>query len=161
MQAGLVIVWAWSIGALVVTVLCAYCAIRFLIKAHKYSIVQENLVKLVEKRTREKYNAIATLPQQEFGNFLAISFAKMLELKSASQISEVDPEAEEKLYAEATAALIDYLGPDTIDAIDYYYGDDYIHRWAKASYMLLIKRGISKNIIKKETQFETTAKHLI
>lgn len=161
MQAGLVIVWVWTLIAVVVAFIAAHVAVRFMLKARDYAKTQEKLTKLVEKRVRDKHNAIATLPPKELGDFLANLFGKMLELKSASQVSELDPVAEERLYAEATAALMKYLGPETIDAIDYYYGDNYINRWAESSYMLLIKRGIAKNIIQKETQYETTSRNLM
>lgn len=161
MQSGLVIVWVWAIGALLVGLVAAAVGVCFMIKAHKYSVMQEKIVKLVEKRTREKYNAIATLPPKEFGDFLSTMFAKMLEVKSASQVSDADPKADELLYTEATGALIDFLGPETVAAIDYYYGNNYIYRWTKSSYALLHKRGITPKIIAKEIQYETAAKNMI
>lgn len=161
MQSGLVITWAWAIGALVVGLVAAAVGVCFMVKARKYCIIQEKIVKLVEKRTREKYNAIATLPPKEFGDFLAVMFAKMLEIKSASQVSEADPKADELLYTEATGALIEFLGQETVDAIDYYYGANYIYRWTKSSYALLHKRGLTVKIIAKEMQYETAAKNMI
>lgn len=161
MQSGLVITWIWAVGMLLVGLVSAAIGILFMIKAHKYATMQEKVTKLVEKRTREKYNAIATLPPKEFGEFLTTMFAKMLEIKSASQVSDADPKADERLYIEATGALIEFLGPETIDAIDYYYGADFIYRWTRNSYALLSKRGITTKIILKEMQYESAAKNML
>lgn len=161
MQSGLVITWVWAVGMLLIGLASAVIGVLFLIKARKYAIMQEKVTKLVEKRTREKYNAIATLPPKEFGEFLTTMFAKMLEIKSASQVSDADPKADERLYIEATGALIEFLGPETIDAIDYYYGADFIYRWTRNSYALLSKRGITTKIILKEMQYESAAKNML
>jgi len=160
MISGLVILYAWGVLLLVAAGLLAYLAFRFFIKARRYAKMQEDLVKVVEKRVREKHNAIATLPPKEFGEFLTTAFAKMLELKCSSQISEVDHEAEEKLYSEALAALYKYLGEETVAAIDYYYGKDYIYRWGENAYALLSKRGITQQIIKNDMRYEAAAKNM-
>lgn len=100
-----------------------------------------------EKKLQEKYNQIASLPPKELDAYLAVIFAKHLELNSASYVSSNDYEAKNKLFLRASADTVLFLGEGTIDAINYRYGNDYVYHWCEMTYKMLENRGLLTSII--------------
>ena len=85
-------------------------------------------------------NKIAELPPDELSAYLNNIFFQQLELVADSKISTMDHAALEKLYGRSLVELINYLGEDTIDAIDSYYGNDYVQKYTKLIFEVMEKR---------------------
>lgn len=101
-------------------------------------------------RTEEKYNKYASMPIEELDGVLMTLFACHLETASLTDVSENDPGAALSLYSVASENLLEYLGQETVDAIDYYYGKNYIVRWCELRYQLLENHGIVSRAVRKE-----------
>ena len=149
MFAGIFILYAWGIGLLAFSVVMCIIGCKFILRARKYKKMQEDIVKKVEVRTRKEYNKIATMSPKDLGEYLSTVFARVLELEAATHVSEKDHDAAERLYGYSVASLCTYLGPETIAAIDYYYGANYVQRWSYHTFRLLSNRGIITAIINK------------
>lgn len=155
----LVTVATWTLflySAILFAVLVAMVAlsIGFYRRAKRYAKLQEMLTKRLEKRLQNKYNRIATLEPKDLGAFLTKAYAQSLELAAIANTSENDPDAQEVLSVAALATLRKYLGEDTVEAIDYYYGSDYLGRWTMQVFRLLENRGVLPTIIKQELTAE-------
>ena len=161
----------------VVLSLCILAASMFISwilinKSRRYKALQKALLQEVERRTRCEYNKIGTLNPPELMKYLSQIFSRCIELEASSRVSERDPIGSERLYALAVSRLIDYLGPETMDAIDYYYGGgytadgseeeprSYVERWASLMYPLLMSRGIIKGVVNSEIRYEQVASSL-
>ena len=125
-----------------------------------YHLIQLNIdarehVKMIKERTAKQYNKFIGLSPDELDQFLAKIYSFELELAAVSNISEKDPSAEEKVYETAKEAVLDYLGSETISAIDYYYGTGYVIRWCELRFRYLENTGILKQIIDKNANART------
>ncbi|MCM1230270.1 MAG: hypothetical protein NC489_09055 [Ruminococcus flavefaciens] len=147
MLGGSITLLVWSGIFLAMTITVSIFACRFLLSARKTRQEAEKMIKLTEQRLQKQYNRIATLPYDEFQQYMISSFAKSLEIVSYREVSKSDPDGTVTLYTLAVAEMIEYMGLETVDAIEYYYGKDYIHRWTLLSYELLEKRGVITNVI--------------
>lgn len=157
---GLIVGYIWLGILFIVLVGLNYCSVKFLLQTKKMKADAIKALQRNEKKLQDKYNQIASLPPVELDRYLSNMFAKCLELNSAAYVSDNDHEAREKLYARATADMLAYLGTETIDAINYRYGTDYIYRWCEINYKLLENRGTLVSIINKTTYAETIANGL-
>lgn len=117
--------------------------------AYKTKTKAEDYAKKIKTRTDNKYNKYISLTPSELDARLSVIFSQQLELISLTKISEKDPDAAPLLYALAVERVIVYLGPETIEAINYYYGEGYVIRYCETMYKLLENRGIITNIIEK------------
>ena len=161
MISGLVISYIWAAVIFVVGIILMVCGFIFMKHARRYKKMQEELVKKVEIRTKKEYNKIALMSPKDLNTYLTQTFAKMLEVESQAHISEKDFEATTKLFAYSLAALVDFLGPETIDAIDYYYGKDYVQRWAQYSYRLIEARRLTDSVVNKAMIYESLTNHMV
>ena len=169
MNRGVILIAGIYIGTIMMCTVCLfalsliflYYSMILLKRAREYKKKQEELTKMVEKRTREKYNKIALLEPPQLITYLTSIFSKMLELSAVTHISDKDHGAAEKLYGYALAETIAYLGKDTLDAIDYYYGKDFIYRWSYSSYRLAETRGYISRIITKEATHENLLSNMM
>ena len=159
---GIVIVlYIWAAGLIAFGLAFSYIAFRYFKKGKEYHEAQEDLLKATEIKTKKEYNKIATLPFKEFTDFMIVTFARMLILASDANVSEnPGPNAHEELYAQALARLIDYLGVETVAAIEYYYGKGYISRWCKEAYRYLENISVATSIIQKERDVSSVARRL-
>lgn len=161
MLSGSITLFVWAGIFLIMDIVVFVYAIRFLLSAQKTKEDVEKMAKVAEIRLQRQYNKIATLPYDEFNSYMIATFSKAMEVVANREISKSDPDGDVSLYALATAEMVKYIGPETIEAIEYYYGKDYITRWSLLSYEMLEKRGIIKAIIiSKEARSETIAKML-
>lgn len=123
-------------------------------KLFKYAITKVEDAKKeadsIKKRTEEKYNKYAAMSVEELDNVLMLLFASHLETASLTDVAENDPNAAIKLYEKAVEQLTIYLSEDTISAIDYYYGKNYISKWCKLHFQLLENHGVISRIISKD-----------
>lgn len=159
----IVTLFIWAVIALAIAIWCLYMGVRFLKVAREEKHTAETFVKETEVRTKKEYNKIATIKQSELNTLLAVTFARKLVLCSDQDISEKDPDAHEALLAHAQSAVIKFLGEETVAAIDYYYGKDYIHRWCHDAYLGLEHDMIASSIIKKEQgrDVKSVARHIL
>ena len=137
----------WGVSLIGIGAVVIFWGIRFLKTAKAIKKDTEIAAMVADKRLRDQYNRIATLPVTEFHNFLATMFSRCMETMTDQEVSTKDPNGKLVLYTKALEDLLLYLGPETISAIDYYYGKDYIIRWASNAFKLLEKRGIVKTMI--------------
>lgn len=161
MISGLVIAYIWAVVMLVAGAAMCLCGIILIKHGRRYKKMQEDLVKAVEIRTKKEYNKIALMSPQDLSAYLTQSFAKMLELESQASISEKDPDATTKLFAVSLAALLRFLGDETVAAIDYYYGKDYVQRWAEYSYRLIEARRLTDSVINKNMPYENLTGNMV
>ena len=78
-----------------------------------------------EKLETLKENKIAALPEKDLRTYLLTYLCMFLEIESAAYVSKNDPKAVKVLYATAKASLDKYLGESTLEAIRYFYTEDY------------------------------------
>lgn len=138
----------------------ATMAVKLFVRGRKYRNDAKKYAEKMKARTDAKYNKYIALTPQELDERLGVLFAAQLELCSVSAVAETDPEAIGKLYALAVAGLLNYIGPESIAAIEYYYGSNYVVRWCELKYKLLENRGILSKIIDKEMYLDKIAKEL-
>lgn len=161
MIAGGVTLIIWGAMFLIMAIVVFIAACVFLHVAKEHQEEAEKFVRAIETRTRKEYNKIATLSVKELHDFLITIFAKSLELVSYKDVSKHDPDGTVTLYSLALNEFLEMLGPTTISAVEYYYGEGYLTRWALMSYKLLEKRGVVTGVIDhKETQSGTIARAL-
>ena len=107
----------------------------------------------VKQQTDLQYKKLISLTPRELDEYLGLLFGYFLELNSEARVSEKDPDANVKLYANTLSSMLEYVGDETIQALDYYYGDSYVEKWCQLRFMLLENRRIASKIINKEYDF--------
>lgn len=160
MVSGIIIGIFWIVILIFALCCLIVTAIRYVIRAREYHNEAKELVKKVEKRTQMNYNKIVSLTPAELHTYLSNIFLQTLELASDGAVVENDPEAVERIYTIASANLIKYIGPETYDAIDYYYGKHYLIRWARQVFDILESRGVIEKIIRKEMNADAAVSRL-
>lgn len=150
---------------LLVLIIMFICFLQMSIRlAHKMIELKKSINKYAElqkKRIDQSFNKFITLSPDELDKRLSTIFADQLELASATSVSEKDPNASVILYAKAFEGSIIFLGQKTIDAINYYYGDNYVIKWFETAYKILENRGLVSKIIQKEIYADVIRKELI
>lgn len=101
-----------------------------------------------------QYKKIISLTPKELDEYLGIVFGYFLEVNTVSRVSEKDPDASVKLYANTLSSMMSYIGEENIEALDYYYGSDYLSKWCELRYALLENRRILSPIINKTYSFD-------
>ena len=107
----------------------------------------------IKQQTDMQYKKVIQFTPKELDEYLGLLFGYFLELNSEARVSEKDPDANMKLYANTLSSMLDYLGDESIEALDYYYGTSYIEKWCQLRYMLLENRRIVSKVINKEYDF--------
>lgn len=105
----------------------------------------------IKKYTSMEQNKYASMTLSELEPVLQSLYSQQLSIISAQLISENDPNARDILYAKSLEAMITYLGPETIEALDYYYGKNFITRWCETKYFLLENAAVISEIIDNKT----------
>lgn len=127
-------------------------AVLFLQNARQAHKEAQLFVQTVEERTRKEQNKIASLSVEEFHTFITRMFSRMIELSASANVSIKDPDVYERLYGFSYKRLEDYLGEDTLAAIRYHYGDNYLSEFCRTSFMLLAtRRGLSSIVTDRAT----------
>ena len=108
----------------------------------------------MKKRTDMQYKKLISLTPSQLDEYLGMIFGYFLELESVTKISEQDPDGATKLYAGVLKRMFDYIGTDTVEALDYYYGTGFLERWCEVRYSLLENRRILSPILKQTYAFE-------
>lgn len=151
----------WICALLLILILLSWGAVKIFLSMIDMKKKLKKYVQLIKERTNMQYNKYIALSPQDLNSLLCTIFAAQLELSSTTQISELDPDRAAKLYLHATEGMIAYIGKESIDAINYYYGKDYIFRWCEMKYRLLENHGVIKRVIAKEMYSEAITKELI
>lgn len=137
----------WLVGLMVlagsVLMICIKLA-YLLIQRNKQAKLQSAQTK---KRIEEKYNKIASLSPSEFDSYMTGLLSMMIQIVNDADISDRDPDAENKLYFHVLERLMVYLGTDTIQAIEYFYGKNYLTRWIQLRYTYLYKTTALQKLI--------------
>lgn len=154
-----VLFWGLIVLVLAVGILVAN------VKLFWYLIERNKLAKahvmMVKQKTELKYNKIATMDPSELDDYLIKLFSMQIQITTDADISENDPNAEGKLYFKTAERIIRYLGPETVEAIEFYYGANYIVRWCEMHYMYLNKNNRLLDLIKtKNSSADTIADDL-
>ena len=161
MLSGSITLLIWAGIFFIMSIVTFVFGCLFVASARRYNAEAEKMVKAAELRIQRQYNRIATMPYGEFNDYIIASFAKSLEIVSYQDISKLDPDGAVTLYALAVEQMLKYIGDETIEAIEYYYGKEYITRWTLLAYQLLEKRGIITAVIsQKQMKAESIIKSL-
>lgn len=146
----LILFGIWECILLICTIWLCNINIKLFKAAKKKKKDADTYAANIKLRTDEKYNKYISLTPDELDKRLATIFSAMLELSSVIYVSEKDPSRAEILYTKATERLLIYLGNDTINAIEYYYGKGYVVRWCELQYQLLENHGELSKILEKQ-----------
>lgn len=114
-------------------------------------------IELIEKRTAEKYNKLAAMSQPELDSYLTKTYSVVLEITCATLISGNDPDAMDKLYGNSLIRMLEYIGQESIDALDYYYGKGYVDKWCELRYAFLENSGVIHTLIDRVATSTTVA----
>ena len=133
--AGIALIWALlililSLGFLVANIKLFW----YLIQRNKLA---KDHIKMVKRSTEVKYNKFAMMAPSELDQYLLKLFSMYIQISADNDVSDRDHNATEKLYFNVATRIITYLGPDTVSAIEYFYGDNYIMRWCELQFIYL------------------------
>lgn len=143
-------IWALILVVILIGLIAANIKLLyFLIARNKLAKAH---VQMVKQQTELRYNRIATMKPEELEAYLSTIFAKMVSLAYDADVSDKDPDIAGKLFFKSTERMITYLGSETIDAIEFYYGKDYVFRWCQLNYTYLSKSGVVQKILKEGTK---------
>lgn len=145
----LIFVLIWCIVALVILIVSCYWGIRFMLYRKSLLKKAHDDYEKVKESTQNKFNKVATLSPRELNIYLSKLYSIALILQSVTDISEKDTMSAEKLLASSIAKMLSDLRPETVSAIDYYYGNDYVITWCASQYRYLENLGILSAIIAK------------
>ena len=121
----------------------------------KLQSIEDQIRKEAQELHQKHENKITSLPPDQFFLYIANIYSKILELESAAHETTKNPNAGVDLYARTLAALEAYLGDETVEAIEYYYGKNYLGKWSSQCYRLLENRGMLPGIIEGHSSFES------
>lgn len=158
---GVVAVYIWAIILLILGAGLIFIGLLYWIKARRILEIAKKSAELVEKRTNMKFNRIATMTTHELDQYLADIYSMVLEINSVSNVSEKDPKCNQNLYAYSITSMYEYLGSDTIDAIEYYYGKNFITKWCEYRYRILENRGILVRILSREVTADGIRQNIV
>lgn len=128
---------------------------EFLDKAREEKKLMEVNHKKLDQLVQNKYNRVALLNISEFDQYMTKVFSMCMELATKESVSEKDPDAAVKLFAKTLERVEVYLGTETITAIDYFYGKDFLIRWCEMRFNLLNSRMYLPKIIDKSIYAES------
>lgn len=148
---GALTVCIWGLFLSIVLGILIYLNIQLLYYLIKRNKLAKDHIRMVKLETERKFNKIATMSPDELDAYLSKIFAMTVARAFDTDVSDKDPDVASKLYFKTSERLVNYLGPETIDAIEYYYGKEYIIRWCEMHYMYLTRNGTIAKIIKTGT----------
>lgn len=151
----------WGVVLLVIGGVVITFGVKFFLAAKQYKEDMEKSAEIADKRLRKGYNRIATMEVEKLHSYLSTIFTRCLEITIDKDISKKDPDAVVALMPLAEEQMMLYLGDETIEAIEYYYGLNYIHRWVELSYRILEKRGIISSWISDRSMRSDIAEKVI
>ena len=160
MVGGMVLSILWLVTLCVILAFLCGQVVRLIYHLIKLNQQAKQHMLDVKNRTEEKYNKYISLTPQELDDRLINIFALQLELSAVSDISEKDPDAPGLLYGHALEGMMRFIGNHSIDAIDYYYGEDYISKWCEMHYRILENRGVLSKIITRQVYADAIAREL-
>lgn len=149
MYGQIIVLTIWLLIGILITLGLIYAALKLFWFAYKTKCAAEDYAKKIKTRTDNKYNKYISLTPDELDQRLSLIFSQQLELVSLTKISEKDPDAPSVLYALALAEVLKYIGEESLRAIDYYYGDNYVVKFCETTYKLLENRSVISNVIAK------------
>lgn len=101
----------------------------------------------VQHSVQIEYNKIATMKPEDLDNWLDKIFTSCIKMSIAAHYTPKDPINGETVYAHALVEMIKYIGPTTEEAINFFYGTDYIYRWCEMQYKLMDQTGTLSKLI--------------
>lgn len=143
----------WGVVILIISGGFLYFAIRYYKKGKLYHDQQKALLVEAERRVKLQYNKIAAMTPSQLTNYIGGIFSRYLELNGELG-SDKDNLAVERLFTSTLSDTLVYIGEDTLEAIEYYYGDQYVEKWAKLAHQLLEKRRKLGGVVRGETSYE-------
>lgn len=149
--------YVFGIFLLILGIAAYITGIRFLIHCRNMKLDMLKKLEKFDKQVKRNYNKIAALSVFELDNYLGQIYSICLDLAAAEAVSNKDPNAAVILYAKSLEKIQLYLGEDTITALDYFYGKDYLIHWCETRYSLLNTKKVLNGIIER-TQSTVTIK---
>ena len=143
----LIVAYVFGLFLLILGIIAYITGIRFLLHSRDMKKKMLKQLEQFDKRVKKNYNKVAALTVFELDQYLGQIFSICLEAASAEAVSDKDPNAAVILYAKALEKLQVYLGEDTIAALDYFYGKDYLIHWCEIRYSLLNTKKVLSGII--------------
>lgn len=128
-------------------------------KGKEYHDMQKLLLQESELRVKYQYNKIACLSPKELTDYIGNIFSRYLELVG-EQETKNDPEVIQRMYANALARTLEHIGDETVLAIEYYYGSQFIEKWSELAMLLLEKRRKLGQIMDDEIQYPDILSYL-
>lgn len=125
----------------------AYLLIQGIVYVKRRYKEIDNYRNTVQHAVQIEYNKIATMKPEELDIWLDKIFTSCIKMSIASHYTPKDPINGETVYAHALAEMIKYIGPTTEEAINFFYGTDYIYRWCELQYRLMDQTGALSKLI--------------
>lgn len=138
-----------------------YLLLRLLIGIINIKKVINKYALMQKMKIDQSLNKYISLSPEELNNILIDIFSYQLEVVSASDVSESDPNASIILYTRAVEKMILFLGTDSVKAIEQYYGTNYVIQWCEMMYKILENRGLIAKIISKSVYAEGIKRELL
>jgi len=151
----------WTFATLIILLILCWITVKVFWVGVQVKKRAEKYAETIKLRTDRQYNKYASLTIMELEPILRAAYSQQLALASALAVTIKDPNAVDLLYTKSVDGLLVYLGQETIDALNYYYGDGFILRWCETQFKLLENEGIISEIIAKtikSAQIERTMK---
>ena len=142
-------VLSWALAAFIVSLVLCVLNVRlfhWLVSQTKKLKTQAGVTK---KQIELGYNKIASMSVQELDEYLTRIMSMIIQITVVTDIAENDPDAAGILYGNLAVKMENYLGPETVEALDYFYGKNYLTRWVEMSYGFLDSGGGLNDIVRK------------
>lgn len=125
----------------------AYLLIQGIVYVKKRYKEIDNYRNTVQHAVQIEYNKIATMKPEDLDIWLDKIFTSCIKMSIAAHYTPKDPINGETVYAYALADMVNYIGPTTEEAINFFYGTDYIYRWCELQYKLMDQTGALSKLI--------------
>jgi len=136
---GMVLIWMIPVLALMIVLArLEFQLVRWQINQAKKL---KNQAAVTKKKIEMEYNKIATMSPKDLDEYLTRIMSMIIQITITTDIAENDPDAAAILYGNLAIGIEKHLGPETVEAIEYFYGKDYITRWCELTYNFLDSGG--------------------
>lgn len=139
----------WLLAILVLMILLTTLEFRLVRWQLRQAKKLKKQASITKKEIERDYNKIATMSPEDLDNYLTRIMSMIIQITITTDIADNDPDAAAILYGHLALNIENYLGPETVEAIEYFYGKDYITRWCELTYNYLDSKGDLASIVKK------------
>ena len=155
MTAGVAVLYAWAILSVLGALILVVVGTLYVIAGRKYCLTQKKLLEVEEKHLKDKLNRIVSMDPMDLQNYIKYQFHRALEVEANARISHNDKDRKERLYFYAMIRVYEHFGTDTVEAMNFYYGKEYLDRICLFHYRFLDEtRGLIDKLINGDTRAE-------